>query len=122
MDSGVTSAKSNILIMVVYALLPFFCKIQNKTMVYYIRACSLIGLMFLMLSSLFEVVFRVSFYQMISLLFLVPALLKQTTKQDRRTLGCLVLVMLYLLHIVVAAKHGMADTIPYKSIILDSII
>ncbi len=122
MDSGVTSAKSNILIMVVYALLPFFCKIQNKTMVYYIRACSLIGLMFLMLSSLFEVAFRVSFYQMMPLLFLVPALLKQTTKQDRRTLGCLVLVMLYLLHIVVAAKHGMADTIPYKSIILDSII
>ncbi len=122
MDSGVNSAKSNILMMAIFALLPFFCKIQNKTMVYYIRACSLIGLMFLMLSSLFEVAFRVSFYQMMPLLLLVPALLKETKKQNRRMLGMTLIVMLYLIHIIVNAKHGLADTMPYKSVILDSIL
>lgn len=122
MDSGVNSAKSNILIMTVYALLPFFCKIKDKTLVYYVRACSLIGLMFLMLSSLFEVAFRVSFYQMMPLLLLVPALLKETPKRNKRILGMSLLVVLYLMHIVVAAKHGMADTIPYKSVILENLL
>lgn len=118
MDSGVASAKSNIVIMVVYILMPFILKVRNRDIAYYIRACAILGLMFLMLSSLFEVAFRVSFYQMLPLLFLVPALILDVQGKTMRNLCKCALVCLFLAHITIAASHGMSDTIPYKSEIL----
>ena len=122
LDSGVTSAKTNIIIMIAFYLFTYFCKKTNRNLGYYIQACSLIGLMFLFLSSLFEVAFRMSFYQMIPLLLLIPSLVKNTRNELRKKIVTITYVCLFLLHLIVSANHGMADTIPYKSVILDHIL
>ena len=122
LNSGVASAKSNILIMVAFYFFPYLSKNTSRKLKYYIQSCALIGLMFLLLSSLFEVAFRVSFYQMIPLLLLIPSLIKDVKNVYRKRLCVLLFVSLFFLHIMIAASHGMADTIPYKSVILDSIL
>ena len=122
LDSGVTGAKTNIVIMIAFYLVPYLCKNVDKNLKYYVQACSLIGLMFLSLSNLFEVAFRVSFYQMITLLILVPSLLKLIKDKSMQLIGITIYVCLFLLHIVIAANHGMADTTPYSSIILDNLL
>lgn len=122
LDSGVTSAKTNIIIMIGFALFPYLRKNIEGNLKYYIQAYSLLGLMFLSLSSLFEVAFRVSFYQMIPLLILIPSLLKNMEDKTQQLICISIYICLFLLHIVIAANHGMADTVPYRSIILDNLL
>lgn len=121
LDSGVTSAKTNILIMAAFLLFTFVAKIRNKDLRFFIRACSMYGLMFLSLSSLFEVAFRVSFYPMLALLIAVPMAI-QSLNKTMRNISTIAFVSLFILHIVIAAIHGMADTIPYKSTILFNLL
>ena len=118
LDSGVQSSKTNILILVAFLLFTFAVKKQNERLVFVIQANAIIGLMFLMLSSLFEVAFRVSFYQMLPLLFLFPALLKEYQVGCWKVTGKIMFLLLLLVHIILAAQHGMAETIPYKSALL----
>lgn len=122
LDSGVASAKTNIVIMIAFCLAPYLCNKRDNYLKYYIQGLSLIGLMFLSLSSLFEVAFRVSFYQMIPLLILIPSLLKNIKDKSRQLIGISIFVCLFLLHIIIAANHGMADTVPYRSIILGNLL
>lgn len=122
LDSGVASAKTNIVLMIFFILMPICLKTQDQLLVYYVRACALLGLMFLMLSNLFEVAFRVSFYQMIPLLYFVPALILKTKSKMKEVGIATIFIFLFLLHIMVEASHGMSDTIPYKSIILDNLL
>lgn len=122
LDSGVDSAKTNILLMMFFVLMPIGVKTKDRLLVYYIRACALLGLMFLSLSSLFEVAFRVSFYQMMPLLFFVPALIQKSKVKVMQVGIAAMFICLFLVHIIVSASHGMADTVPYRSIILDSLL
>ena len=122
LDSGVASAKTNIVIMIAFYLASYFNKNRDNDLRYYIQALSLIGIMFLSLSSLFEVAFRVSFYQMIPLLILIPSLLKNIKDKTRQLIGISIFICLFLLHIIIAANHGMADTVPYRSIILNNLL
>ena len=122
LDSGVTSAKTNIIIMIGFSLFPYLRKNVECNLKYYIQAYSLLGLMFLSLSSLFEVAFRVSFYQMIPLLILIPSLLKNMEDKTQQLICISIYISLFLLHIVIAANHGMADTVPYRSIILNNLL
>lgn len=122
LDSGVASAKTNIVILIAFYLAPYLHKNIDSNIKYYVQACSLIALMFLFLSGLFEVAFRVSFYQMVPLLFLIPALLKLIKDKSIQLIGIIIYVCLFFLHIVIAANHGMADTIPYRSIILENLL
>lgn len=118
LDSGVQSSKTNILILVAFLLFTLICKKQNEKLIFVIQANAIIGLMFLMLSSLFEVAFRVSFYQMLPLLFLFSALLKAYQGGLWKVTGKIMFLLLLMVHIVIAAQHGMAETIPYKSVLL----
>lgn len=120
-DSGVTSSKTNIVIMIVYFLSTFFFKTKNKELKFMIQSCSLFGFIILMLSNLFEVAFRVSFYFMMPLLIFVPALIKEEKNDIKKFVGEFGLVLLFLMHYFINATHGLADTIPYKSVIFDAI-
>lgn len=122
LDSGVASAKTNIVILIAFYLAPYLHKSIDRNIKYYVQACSLIALMFLFLSGLFEVAFRVSFYQMVPLLFLIPSLLKLIKDKSIQLIGITIYICLFFLHIVIAANHGMADTIPYRSIILENLL
>ena len=104
--------------MVAFLLFTLICKKQNEKLIFVIQANAIIGLMFLMLSSLFEVAFRVSFYQMLPLLFLFSALLKAYQGGLWKVTGKIMFLLLLMVHIVIAAQHGMAETIPYKSVLL----
>lgn len=120
-DSGVASAKSNILIMIVFILYAIFYKDKNRTISLKVLSCSILGLMTLMLSSLFEVAFRLSFYFMMPLLIFVPALIKENKNEIKRAAGLIAMVVLFLVHYFINVSHGLADTLPYHSIILDSL-
>lgn len=120
-DSGVASAKSNILIMIVFMLFAIFYKNKNQTLSLKVLSCSILGLMTLMLSSLFEVAFRLSFYFMMPLLVFVPTLIKNNMDAIKRIAGKIAMIVLFLAHYFINVSHGLADTLPYHSFILDSL-
>lgn len=117
-DSGVDTAKSNILIFVIYLILTFIFRTDNKRLKYYIRTSSFLGLIFLFLSSLFEVAFRISFYQMLLLFIVIPMYIYEIKSSFKRQFVTFCIALLYIVHIYVNSNHGLADTIPYKSVIL----
>lgn len=119
LDSGVASAKTNILIMLYYLLLPFFIKSDNKDLSYYVKVTAAMGLMFLFLANLFEVAFRVSFYQMILLLIIVPEMIREIPNSQRKTTLKIMTIFLFFIHIYISNQHGMADTVPYRSKIIE---
>ena len=118
-DSGVASAKSNILIMSYFFFLPFWGNVDDDDLVYYTQVTSAIGLMFLLLANLFEVAFRVSFYQMILLLIIVPEMIMEIPNSQRKTTLIIITIILFFVHIYISNQHGMADTVPYRSKIIE---
>lgn len=116
-DSGVAIAKTNILISIAYFIISFLYKTKKKGHLFLIRSSACLSIAFLMLANLFEVAFRVAFYPLLLLMIYILVYLKprQLMQQLYVYAG---LISIYLLHIFIAASHGLADTAPYKSIIL----
>lgn len=125
LDSGVNTAKTNILITFWIILSTYL--LQNKSnikkqYIYLIKSNALFALLFLFMAEYFEVAFRVSYYQFYVLMFLYVYFVDNIRITNIKRMCLTFFVFLFLLHFIVTAKNGMCGTIPYSSIILDSLL
>jgi hypothetical protein len=118
LDSGVNTAKTNILIAVFLFIYSALKIDKNKWHRNVILINSLICLFFLLMSSYFEVAFRVSYYQMIVLMIIVPISINSVKNINYKWGLNIIYISLYILHFFISATHGLSGTIPYKSTIL----
>ena len=121
LNSGVATAKTNILIVFWICLSTWLLQKKSKCekeYLYLIKANSLFALLFLFLSSYFEVAFRVSYYQLYILMVLYLHFIDQIKNKRYRLLCRIVYISLFSLHFIISAEHGMFETIPYKSRLL----
>ena len=86
------------------------------------QAFSIVILMLLSLASNFAASFRVAFYFIIPMLFLITWFIESIKKPSHKFIVSFCIVFVYFLHIVISASHGMGGAYPYKSIILDSFL
>lgn len=120
MDSGVPSAKTNILIslaFIAYAIyLRGFGEDDSNEKSYIILVTSAMTLMFLVLSSYIEVAFRMSYYMFItSVLFVLMAIYEN---ERLRPSFFIVFLSLFALHFYIESKHGLYGALDYSSDIL----
>lgn len=120
-DSGTDSPKTLLLLTAVFLISSLYYKSIYKTTKFFVQANSIIILMLLFLSSYFAASFRVAFYFIMPMLFLITCFMKSMEKQTGKLVTSICLVLVYFIHIFIAASHGLAGTYPYKSIILNSI-
>lgn len=120
MDSGVTSAKTNLLISFVflsYAVYQHLFGDENtKDRAFLLMISSALSLLFLLLSSYIEVAFRMSYYMFIVSMFITLLLINEGEKLKR--LFMLGYLSLFLLHFYICCKHGLAGALDYSSAIL----
>ena len=117
MDSGVPSAKTNILISLVfcgYAMYQHFWGEEDKPdSVYILLTTSAMTLLFLLLSSYIEVAFRMSYYVFIVSLLITTSLIYQSVRLRYPIMLCF--VFLFLLHFYISCKHGLSGALEYSS-------
>ena len=120
LDSGVPSAKTNILISLVfigYTLYLYrFSEDDINERVYYSLATSSLTLFFLLLSSFIEVAFRMSYYMFIVSVCVMLLFMNNSIKYKRIEMYSF--VSLFLLHFYFACAHGLVGALDYKSEIL----
>ena len=120
LDSGVASAKTNILeasFFLLYSFLLNFKRVRtNDEKVYYLIVSSFLTLVFLLLSSYIEVAFRMSYYMFIMSMMLSAYYISNS--RHYRGLLTVGYIALFLLHSYIESTHGMADALPYSSKIL----
>lgn len=117
-DSGVTSAKTNILTATSIFVLSYFIpksKENRKILASYIRILAMSTICCLLLSSMFEIAFRISYYFAIPMTLCVLMAFWRTKQYH---LSVLCILALHIIHFYFACKHGLGGTIPYKSTIL----
>ena len=122
-DSGVNTAKTNILISVSFLLYAFYLKLKDLDvddfLLYVFIACGFYSLSFLFIAGYIEVAFRLSYYPFIATLLIFSYLLKKTHDADNNNvLFYLGFVGLFLLHFIILCGHGLTGAIPYASKIL----
>lgn len=120
MDSGVPSAKTNILISLAFfaysIYLRGFGEDESNEKSYIIMVTSAMTLMFLVLSSFIEVAFRMSYYMFItSVLFVLMAIYEN---ERLRPSFFIVFLSLFALHFYIESKHGLYGALEYSSDIL----
>lgn len=120
MDSGVTAAKTNILISLVFL---FYAAYQhmlgeeiNKERTFILIISSAMSLLFLFLSSYIEVAFRMSYYMFI--ISMVVTLLFINEREKYKALFMLGYFSLFLLHFFIDCKHGASGALDYSSAII----
>lgn len=117
-DSGVTSAKAPILIAVTIFALTYLIpksKENRKVLTNGIRILATATLCCLLLSSLFEIAFRISYY------FAIPmtlCIIMAFWKTKCYKLCVVSFVFLHFLNFYLSCAHGMSGALPYKSSIL----
>lgn len=114
---GVTTAKSNIVISCLYILFVLKNKsyFKEKNFFNYFLLLCMTSLFFTLMSSLFEVAVRLSWYAFYLLGFIYMLTIK--TFQNRR-LYSWGYVIIFSMYFIVDALHGLGDCLPYKSTIL----
>lgn len=133
-DTGVDSAKSNLLIttiILIYSLYRYYIsnihvkkglkeksKVLKKQLVLTYINISLCAysIFFLLLARYFEVAYRVSYYPMIGIMIITPIIIKADKKYFRE--ASIIYIMLYVFYYYLESRHGLAETIPYRSEIL----
>ena len=119
-DSGVPSAKTNILISLVFcgyaAYQHFWGEEERPDSVYLLMVSSAMTLLFLLLSSYIEVAFRMSYYLFIVSLLITTSLIYESVKLRYPIILCF--VCLFLLHFYISCKHGLVGALEYTSQIL----
>lgn len=117
-DSGVATAKANILIGATFLLYSIFVGDENKARKRLILINSIFCLFFLFMASFFEVAFRVSYYQMIILIAVILMSINRIRSAWFRAFCQFVYLLLFIFYFVVESNHGLSGTIPYTSSIL----
>ena len=119
-DSGVPSAKTNILISLVfcgYAVYQhFWGEEEHPDSVYLLLITSAMTLLFLLLSSYIEVAFRMSYYVFIVSLLITTSLIYESVRLRYPIILCF--VFLFLLHFYISCQHGLSGALEYTSQIL----
>lgn len=119
LDSGVSTAKANLLLVLWFILTPYFIKSQYKELKFVHYYSSFLTLLFLSLANMFEVAFRVSFYPMLLALITEPTLLNLCKNGTRKKLAQIIYILLLGAFIYAQSNHdNMAGVIPYKSSII----
>lgn len=121
-NSGVNSSKTLLLMMAVFFLCSYLYKSKDETIKFYVQSFSVVALLLLGLAGYFAASFRIAFYFIMPLLFLITYFIKTTEHKTGRLLISICLICMYFLHFYVAGTHGLAGTVPYKSIILNLIL
>lgn len=121
LDSGVPSAKSNILIAAVFFCYGYYLYRQDdeesKEKVYFLLMTSAMTLLFLFLASFIEVAFRMSYYMFIFSLLITLMFIEAAEKYKRLLVAGF--IMLFLLHFYISCQHGLAGALDYTSRILE---
>lgn len=121
LDSGVTTAKANILISCFMLVVPILFKRNNADKKYWyfiVEVSAGLSLMFLYLSTYFEVAFRVSYYMMCVLFITFPMVVGLIKNKPYRQFVSISYCVLLILYYISNANHGLNETIPYTSKIL----
>lgn len=122
-NSGVTLSKSNLLLSFFIFLSTLSIRGKrlkcNKYYKFLVLTNAALSILFLLLSQFFEIAFRISFYQMMFLIIYYPFLLKNMSNIPLKISYMTIYISIYLLHYYVNVDHGLADTIPYTSRILN---
>lgn len=126
MDTGVVSAKTNMLLAIYVIICGFILKRMKiikdqRTYINIILYNSILTLFMLMLSSYIEVAFRVSYYFWIVIMILFPIII-QKRKDKMLTMMSIGYLLLFMLHLYISCTHDLGGTIPYKSLIWDALI
>lgn len=120
MDSGVPSAKTNILISLVFIgygiYRHFFEEEESDEKTFMLMITSAMTLLFLLLSSFIEVAFRMSYYMYIVSVAIVTTHIFNVERG--RPIHIASFVMLFLLHFYINCSHGLAGALDYSSSIL----
>lgn len=121
-DSGVTSAKTNLLLSALflcYGAYKYFFENENEeenSNIYLLIVTSALTLLFLLLSSYIEVAFRMSYYMFIISLVIITKFINYSESYRLAQIGSI--VVLFLLHYYIACSHGLAGALDYTSAIL----
>ena len=133
-DTGVDSAKSNLLITTIFLMYSLYryyiCNLHIKkglkekskalrkqlVLMYMNTSLCAYSIFFLLMAKYFEVAYRVSYYPMIGIMIITPIIIKADKKYFRE--ASVIYIMLYAFHYYLESRHGLADTIPYRSEIL----
>ncbi len=120
-DSGVPSAKTNILITIIFVIYGGFLNIMKwkkyNERVFLLLTSSMISLMFLFLASYIEVAFRMSYYTFFMSMLLTFFFVKQNRRL--REISLITYMFLFLLHFYIECSHGLSDALKYSSKILN---
>lgn len=120
MDSGVTSAKTNLLISFVFLVFALYQRLfgeeETEDKTFMLAISSALSLLFLFLSSYIEVAFRMSYYVFIVSLFITLQFIYGSERLKR--IFVMGFVSLFLLHFYICCKHGLAGALDYSSVIL----
>lgn len=118
-DSGVSSAKTNLLISSVFlcygVYLHFFEDEEFCEKVYMLIVTSAATLLILLLSSYIEVAFRMSYYLYITSVVLVLMFLYDS---ERYLMKSCTFIALYVLYFYIECTHGLAGALDYTSSII----
>lgn len=122
-DSGVTTAKADILLVSFMLANTFiksknfnFSKIPNSLPL--LKFVLLLSLFLLLMSTYIEVAFRVSYFFVIVSFILFPVYLRNLKKQ-MKTIMSFGYYLLLIMYFILNSLHGFADAIPYSSKILN---
>lgn len=118
-DSGVTSAKTNILLSILFLLYSLLLKLWSNTekdKLFYFFVSSFFSLLFLLLASYVEVAYRMSYYMFIMSMLLSVYFMRQRAKLR----GALYILYLcfFFLHFYIECSHGLGEALDYSSKIL----
>lgn len=113
---GVTTAKSNIVIACLYIVFALKNKSRfKKDYFHYFILLSVTSLFFTLMSSLFEVAVRLSWYILYLLGFLYMLVIRDV---PNRGMYSWTYAIIFFMYFIVDALHGLGDCLPYKSAIL----
>ena len=126
MNTGVTLAKANILFASYTFITPLLLAksqdVKNSYPINLLASTSFCALSFLFISNYIEVGFRMSYYMVLSILFMYPYVVeKYAQPRLKQILLCGYTLCLFICFIF-SAKHGLSGTIPYSSEILESFL
>lgn len=119
LDSGVNTPKTNILILLFIFISTFFTK-RNKIerYTYTILTQAIFCLCFILMSTFFEVAFRMSYYQSLVLFIIYPFVIQNSSNRKSVSIYNAIYILVLFFHYITAVKHGLDGCIPYKSEIL----
>lgn len=119
-DSGVPTAKTNILISVVFLVYAVYCYFfedeEDNEETYLLLITTSVTLLFLFLSSYIEVAFRMSYYMFIMSLVIMVRYIYES--EYYRITKSVALGLLFLLHFYISCTHGLVGALDYTSKIM----